>query len=249
MTLRFSAKAHRYTMDGRSVPGVTTLLGKGLPKPAIPYWAAKTVAEYVIANPEGVEALRAMGDGPAVQALKAIPWQKRDEAAVCGTDVHALAERVIHGETVDVPDHLAAHVEGYAHFLDEWSIEPLLTEKSCANRKWFYAGRFDAIVKIDDAVTLLDVKTSKGVYGETALQTAAYARTEFYVDDDDPDTEIPMPTIERIGVAHVTDAGTEYHDLGDIDTAFKIFTHVQYVAKQVDVIKTLISEPLVREAS
>jgi hypothetical protein len=29
-----------------------------------------------------------------VAALKEIPWQKRDEAAIRGTDVHALAEPI-----------------------------------------------------------------------------------------------------------------------------------------------------------
>lgn len=247
MTLKFSEKAHRYWLDGKVIPGVTTLLGKGLPKPAIPYWAAKSVAEYVIQNPEGVENLRAMGEGPAIAALKQIPWEKRDQAAVRGTDVHALGERLIHGENVDVPEHLAGHVEGYAAFLDEWDIEPILTEKSCANRKWFYAGRFDAIVKLNGATCLLDLKTSKGVYGETSLQTAAYAKAEFYVTDENPNDEIPMPHIDRIAVAHVTESGTTLHDLGDIENSFRIFQHIQWTAKRVDEIKGLVSEALIKE--
>jgi hypothetical protein len=107
MTLRFTAKTHRYFLDGSPIPGVTTLIGKGLPKPALVYWSAKTVAEWVADNPDGVEAFRATGRGPMVAALKEIPWQKRDEAAIRGTDVHALAERVIRGEAVEVPEHLA----------------------------------------------------------------------------------------------------------------------------------------------
>ena len=34
MSLKFSERAHKYWLDGRPVPGVTTLIGKGLPKPA-----------------------------------------------------------------------------------------------------------------------------------------------------------------------------------------------------------------------
>ena len=91
---------------------------------------------------------------------------------------------------------------------------------------------------------MLDNKTSKGVYGETSLQCSAYSKAEFYVNDDDPDTEYPMPHIDRIGVIHITEAGSTIHDLGDIKKSFKIFTHVQYLANQTDYIKNLVSEPL-----
>ena len=242
MTLKFNEKAHRYTLDGRAIPGVTTLLGKGLPKPAIPYWAAKSVAEYVMDNPEGVEALRLMGRESAVAALKQVPWTKRDEAAVRGTDVHALAERIIHGEEVDVPEHLVGHVEGYARFIDAFGVEPIVTEVPLANRKHWYAGKPDAIVHMGGAVWLLDWKTSSGVYGETALQTAAYARADFYAPT--PDDEQPMPHIDRIGVVHVTADGSQLYPLGDIDEAFKVFTHIAWVASKTDWIKGLVGEPM-----
>lgn len=244
MTLKFNDRVHKYWLDGRPVPGVTTLLGKGLPKPAIPYWAAKSVAEYVIDNPEGVDQLRSMGRGPAVAALKQVPWQKRDDAAVRGTDVHALAERLIHGEDVDVPAHLLDHVEGYARWLSAFGVEPIITEVPVANRAAWYAGKPDAVVRLagSDAVWLLDWKTSSGVYGETALQTAAYARAEFYAPT--PDDEQPMPHIDRIGVVHITAAGSTLYPLGDIDDAFAVFRHVAWVAQKADWIKDLVGAPI-----
>ena len=215
MTLKFNERAHRYWLDGKPAPGVTTLISKGLPKPALPYWSAKSVAEYVVDNPDGIDALRAMGRDSAVAALKQIPWTKRDEAAVRGTDVHALAERIIHGEAVEVP---------------------------VGNRASWYAGTPDAVVRMGGAVWLLDWKTSSGVYGETALQTAAYARAEFYAPT--PDDEIPMPHIDRIGVVHITADGSQLYPLGDIDAAFGVFRHVAYVANKTDWIKGLIGEPM-----
>lgn len=240
MTLKFSEKNHQYRMDGKHVSGVTTLLGKGLPKEALPYWAAKTVAEYVAANEDAVRVLREMGEGPMVNALKGIPWQKRDEAAVRGTDVHALAEQIVHGTAVDVPEHLMAHVQGYVNWLDTFNVVPILTERSVGNRQHWYAGRFDLIGTIGDTVWMLDVKTSKGVYGSIALQTHAYANAEFYVNDDDPDTEHPMPEVERHGVIHVTEAGTELRPLDSSDKPWRIFQHVAYVAKNRDAIDSFI---------
>lgn len=245
MSLKFSPGNHSYWMDKKRVPGVTTLIGKGLPKDALMYWAARTVAEYVTYNPAEVETLRNLGEGPMVAALKNIPWQKRDEAAVRGTDVHAIAEKVVHGEEAEVPEHLIGHVQGYVDFLDAFDVRPVLTERSCANRKVWYAGRFDLIADVGAYRWLLDVKTSKSVYGSTALQVDAYRHAEFYVDDDAPDVEIPMPEgIERLGVLHVTENGTELRPLDSTGEPFRIFQHVAYLAKKRDAIENFITEPV-----
>jgi hypothetical protein len=250
-SLRFSPKAHKYWLDGRPIPGVTTLLGKGLPKPAIPYWAARSVAEYVIRNPEGVEHLRTMGEGPAIAALKQVPWQARDEAAVNGTDVHALSDDLIHGRDVEVPDHLTGHVEGYAAWLDEFEVTAILTERPVASRKWWYAGTFDGIVTIGRGPWAgrrvgIDLKTSSGVYGETALQIAAYMSAEFYLSSDGQEEEIPE--VDCTAVVHVTDAGSQMHPLAHdrdkIAEHFKLFTHIAYVAKRTDDIKGYVGAPM-----
>jgi hypothetical protein len=55
------------------------------------------------------------------------------------------------------------------------------------------------------------------------LQTAAYARAEFWVPDDDPDDEQPLPEVERIGVVHLTPEGTRVYDLGDPDKPSRPF--------------------------
>lgn len=245
MTLKFSPGNHSYWLDKKRVPGVTTLLGKGLPKPALPYWSAKCVAEYVADNPDGVETLREMGREPMVAALKGIPWQKRDEAAVRGTDVHAIAERVVHGEQVDVPDHLLAHVQGYVDWLDAFKVDPVLTERSVGHRALWYAGRFDLIADMGGWRWMLDVKTSKSVYGETAMQTDAYRNAEFYVEADAPDVHLPMPEgIERLGVVHITAAGTQLYPLDSTGAPFKDFLHAAWIARRAKDIKAYIGQPL-----
>lgn len=239
--LVFYPKSHRYKLDGAWVPGVTTLIGKGLPKPAIPYWAARTVAEWVADNPDLTEDLKRLGGrGPVVAFLKEIPWQKRDDAAIRGTDVHALAEQLVHGEQVDVPEHLAAHVQGYVDWLDKAQPEPLFTECAVGSRTWQYAGTFDLIARIDGRVGLWDVKTSSGVYGEMALQLAAYAHADFLVNADGQ--EEPLPEIEEIGVLHVTEYGTTVHRAPDgvLQQAWKDFLHVAWVGKATDRIKTYL---------
>lgn len=235
-----TARGHRYTLDGKTVPGVTTLLSNGLPKPALTRWAAKTAAEYVADN---LEVLNALPDRESIVAtVKQSPWSQRDRAAVRGTDVHALAEKLLHGQEVEVPADLTGYVEGCARFLDEWQPEPILTERPVASRKWWYAGTFDAILRLPDGETLLvDWKTSKGVYGETACQLAAYRNAEFYLTEDD--AEAPLPEVDGLAVVHVTPTGSDLYRVTDPDGAWKDALHIFWVAKATDRIKAQITDP------
>lgn len=240
--IKFSAGNHQYRLDGKPVKGVTTLISQGLPKPALPRWAANTVAEYVADNPDAVQQLYKMGRWPMVNALKGVPWEQRDQAAAKGTEVHHYGELVIHGDEVEVPGHIASHVEGYVRFLDAWKVEPILVERMVANREHWYAGTFDLIANISGTVWLLDLKTSRGIYGETALQCAAYRNAEFWQDDDG--LEQPMPEVERVGALHVREDGTDLLPLDSSDAPFRCFLHVAWVAKQTDSIKEMVGAAL-----
>lgn len=196
--LQFFESSHRYKLDGQWVPGVTTILGC-LDKPAIPKWAAGQVAEYVADNPDGVETLRGLGRGPMIQALKGIPWQKRDAAGVRGNVLHDYAEQLLNGEEIDVDDEHVPVMEAALAFMDEWHIDPLLVEFSCASREHRWAGTGDLIAKYRDPRTgaegtaIFDWKSGKAVYPEYAYQFAAYAHAEFHGLNGD---EQPIPTCD-----------------------------------------------------
>ena len=230
MSLVFYQKSHRYKLDGAWVPGVTTLIGKGLPKPAIPYWAAKTVAEWVADNPDLTEDLKRMGGrGPAIAFLKELPWQARDTAAIRGTEVHSLAERLAAGESVDVPEHLAGYVRACVGFLDDWGLQPEVTERPCASRKWAHAGTLDFIGRIADGRRVIgDWKTSSGVYPEAAIQLSAYRYSEFYVDENDE--EQPMPEVDTAVVVHLQDGYYEVHEMKADEDTYKAFLGVSWLS-------------------
>lgn len=240
--LKFAAGNHTYRLDGKLIPGVTTLLNKGLPKPALTYWSAKMVAEYVADNEADVEALRRMGRGPMIGALKGVPWQNRDEAALRGTDIHALAEDLAHGRQVEVPEAVADAVGGYVNWLDTWQPEIIWTERPVANRHWWYAGKPDVVCRIAGETWLLDWKTARAVYGDNALQVACYGHAEFSVNDDG--NEEPMPHIDRYGIVHIRPDVTELHEVKDPESAWKDALHVIWTAKAVDRIGEYLTDPL-----
>lgn len=273
--LVFAEKSHRYKLDGQHVTGVTTILGGGIPKPMLPWWAGGVVAKWVMdpTNARKLAELQETALDDAVKFLQKLPNQERDEAGERGTAVHDLAEQLIHDGTVDIPADLAflsSFVEGYAEFLDDWQITPVMTERIVANRSHHYAGKFDLFctspllmsqADIDAGfVVQVDLKTSKGIYGETALQTAAYARAEFYMDGD---TETPLPEVIKNCVAHVTPLdregpinsryegkplGTSLYQLAgspdEIDEHFEMFLAAKQVFDGAKVRDKIIGEPL-----
>ncbi len=200
--LKFFEASHRYKLDGEWVQGVTTILGGAIPKPALPKWSAKSVAEYVAQNREGIEHLYGMGEAPMVAALKDVPWQQRDAAGKRGTEVHDLAERYVKGEKIEVPDEIAGHVESCAQFIEDWKIKPVLVEQCVGSREHQYAGKLDLVADSANAPrAIYDWKTAKsGIYGETAFQLVGYGMAEFYGENGDETPMSDLGICESYGV-------------------------------------------------
>lgn len=202
---------HTYHYNGKRVPGVTTVISGGVPKPFLVPWAAKVAAEKA-----GELRRSRLSDKDFVREAKNAPNDKRDSAGVRGSAIHDLAEKLVHGEQVEVPALLFPYVEGYARFIDRFHVQPLVTEKSVYLDEFGVAGRFDfvgTIPALSDGIVLGDWKTSNGIYPETKLQTAAYASASFWVQPDAPDVEIPLPEIQATFVTHITAEGTFLHPL------------------------------------
>lgn len=248
MALTFNERSHRYTCDTpqgvqANISGVTTLLGGGIPKPALPHWSARVVAEYVDANPQEIERLRGLPAVPykghlrsaLVDELTKVPNKERDLAANRGTDIHAIAEQLNTTGEAELDDSHTSEIDGYLEFLDDWQIETVFAERMGANRTEWYAGTMDLVARSPywEGNALVDLKTSNGIYGEVALQTAAYARFEFVLDGEG--NEVPMPEINRTFVAHIKPGGTDLYSLcespTEIDEAFHQFRCAAYTAK------------------
>lgn len=250
MSLIFYPKSHRYKLDGEWVTGVTTLMNNGIPKPALVPWAARTVAEYVEANPQEVERLR--GTGQLKTTLAQVHDLMKEKAALRGTEIHDLGQRYLDGEEVEIPDAHAPEVMGLVDFIEAMELRPLVVEKSLGNRVDGYAGRVDFIGTSphlhDGRPVLIDWKTSNRVYGDTALQCAAYARAEFWVADDDPETEHPVPVIDATYVAHITAQGVRLHPLAtsrkQITRHYEDFLHAAHTAKHTKARKDYLGDPV-----
>lgn len=170
-------RGHSYYIDGEKTKGVTTLLGLGIPKPALVNWAATTVSDYVINRLDR----RKLDDGETVfvadelvedlrdlnarkqrpekmgaqfprtalaKVLATVRYEEVDKASKKGTQVHRLAEQLSLGEEVEVPDELEGHVDAYLAFLEDWQPRDAQVEVIVINRTYRYMGTVDMICRL-----------------------------------------------------------------------------------------------------
>lgn len=242
-----TAKGHYYKDgNGNRVPGVTTILGAGVPKPALINWAANATAEWAIDN---FDALVEMTPAQRLKALQGARYETTDKAKKKGTVVHGYAEQLVKGEKVEaVPDELRGHVEAYVRFLDKFEVDPIVVEASIVNYRHGYAGTLDLIAEITDTdgqrrILLLDAKTNeKGIYGETALQLAAYRYAEFYLDVDG--TEKPMPPVTGCGAILISSDDAQLIPCTAGPEQFKSFRIAAAMRDIVDNGRDLIGSPV-----
>ena len=207
---RNQGSSHSYTLDGNRIPGVTTVIGI-LDKPALVNWAAKETAIYA---DENWAKLSAMRSGDRIDEMTKARYNTNRKAVVKGNRVHALGERLAHGETVDVPLEIRSQVDAYARFLDRWDLTMVATETPVCHTDWAFGGTFDLIAESPRyGRSLMDIKTGSGVYSEVALQLNAYAQCDLRLVASEITgprggkrtewLEAPMPQIDTLLVAHV----------------------------------------------
>lgn len=240
-------RGHSYLLDGAKVPGVTTVLDKGVPKPALIDWAARQSAAYTI---DHWHELLELPPSERLELIRGARWATLKAAGERGREVHELVHRYVVGETVKPPDELAGHFDAGCRFVDEWQVQELAIEVAVfhrgddeSGRPLPYGGRFDLLARLaDEQVWMLDFKTSlRGVFKEYALQLAAYRYADFFVLDGDVDAdtgaavEHPMPPIDRTGVVWLSaDGSYELVPLEADHTALEVFTAAQVVAAFAD---------------
>ena len=195
ITVTRHGTGRRYAINGRPVPGVTTILDGGYPKPALVNWSANETARWAAEN---VDRHAELGPVRFAQEAAKARYASNNAAKVRGTMVHDLAERISHGEEVDVPAHLVGYVDAAIRFLDDLDVDPISTEQVVASVKHGYCGTFDLYADTDRGRVLFDYKTSKsGPYPEAALQLAAYRHAEWWLWNESTQ---PAPVIDETAV-------------------------------------------------
>lgn len=241
------------------VNGVTTIIGKGIPKPALINWAGNVTAEYAVDN---WDELSAMGPATRLKTIQKARNAVRDTAAVRGTRLHGLAEPLSLGKQVNVPAELADLVNAYVQFLDDFDVEPVYLEAVVYSETNRHVGtldliadlalpdlpEFDGLARNDDGYVrcLLDIKTGKGIYGETGVQLAGYRYSEWLLTEDADGKPKPvlMPQVAWTGAVHVTADGYELLPVEAGPEQYEVFLHAQRIAEFTETSRDLVGEPV-----
>ena len=199
----FRDDKHRYYWNGAGpYPGVTSVI-KALDKPAIIEWAKRETARCAIDNYDFVADLVQRGGPDAAKAwLARIPDFQRDTAANVGSAVHHYAEQISRGEEFQIELDLLPYVEAYKRFLADYAPDFKSLERMVFSEKHGYGGTFDSIAVIAGSTYLIDTKTSKSVYEETAMQLAALANADWCGLPGDP-KKYRIPKVTRYAVLHI----------------------------------------------
>lgn len=224
-------KSHWYKLDGTKADGVTTLIGDGMRKKALEFWSAKATAQYAVDNWED---LALLSPTKRFEELRNSRFKERDEAARRGTEVHKLAEAAARGEEIHPPEEIAGHVEAAVKFLDDFKVQPILMEAPVAHRTGNYAGTLDLVFRsplFPGRTFIADWKTTRsGIYGETALQLAAYRYADFYMEDGEEKPMADLGITDAVAIWIRADGYTVY-DMDAGPDSFNLFKYVSTVAR------------------
>lgn len=255
-----TAKGHYYldADTGERVKGVTTIVGDGMPKPALLNWAGEATAEYAVDNWDD---LAGLSYSERFKRIKGGRYERRDAAANRGTAVHAMAERLTAGEKVTVPDELTGYVESCVRFLDDFDVRAEFVEAVVYSETHRHVGTTDLIgwVLLPDmpeyehihrgedgySLGLFDWKTSKsGIFGDVALQLVAYRHSEHLIVPDSGEV-IDMPEVDFTAGIHLTARGYSFVPLETGPDVYRDFLYIKEVARVVGGLRDLVGDVIV----
>jgi hypothetical protein len=192
-----------YDIDGQMLPSVTTVLAC-LAKPALINWAAKLTRERMCDEAAKLYAeTHVNGTLLPADWFRSSLWSRVEKrvfqneesraAADLGTVAHARCEWLVQkrlGRPVGL-DPLGTEAErlglkppeidralwaslAFEDWMVKNDVRPIATEIVVAHRGHGFAGTADLVASVNGRVSLIDLKTSSGLWSEMFMQVAAY---------------------------------------------------------------------------
>lgn len=181
----FEPNTHKYTLDGKKLTGVTTIIGV-LDKPALISWAANCAVDFIKENSDtgkkGVDDFWTYSIKEEKLNEARTAWaKKRDKAGDIGTQCHAWIEQYAKSKINNTDytpqyesDQVKKMVEKFIDWADTNKVKFLLSEQKLYSEVHWYAGTVDLVVEIDGKKYVADIKTAKDVYVTNFIQMGGY---------------------------------------------------------------------------
>lgn len=222
VVLKFDDNNHQYNalVDGEElvdVPSATTVTGV-VDKPALRYWAVNETVDFLRDKLEPGTKYDEVELNQLLDDSKKARFKTSGRATKIGSLVHDWFEDYANfridgvNPSIGGPDEEAdltlpyneearKSINAFLDWKENHDIEWLKAEDMIFSREFEYAGTYDAKAIVDGKRTIIDFKTSKGIYPEYWLQGACYASADMEETDDN---------IEQIMILRVPKFGGEF---------------------------------------
>lgn len=140
--------SHGYEIGGAWYPRVTSICDI-IAKPGLERW---------LANQGSFDLLQK-------KMKKIVGW---------GNNVHETIEKILLGKLPKVNPLIEPSIEAFLKWFKNHRVDVLGIEKRVVSKDHFYSGTLDVLAEIDGKLGILDLKTSKRIWDNYFVQTAAY---------------------------------------------------------------------------
>jgi len=185
----FEAK-HWYCKRGEkgtivSVTGATGMLDKSR---VLMNWATRLARDFL-----SVEKLNDLVQSQNPEEIMALVNEacdlhnvRREEAADLGSQIHDWAEHYIKAKKADreemikpkalkkLDERIVNGITAFLRWINTYKVQFIESEKLVYSKKYDYVGLLDLKAKVNGKLSLVDFKTSNGVYNEMRYQVSAY---------------------------------------------------------------------------
>ena len=180
--LTFDENKHIYRVGEKIVFGVTSATGI-LDKPALMYWAVNQALGFLDKALKPGLVIDELNKPKLLAEAKIIHRKKKDEAADIGTAVHNYLATWIKAKinweeepAMPINEQVKKGIVAFKKWAKENKVQFISSERKVYSRKFEYAGTLDMEAIVNGKLSVVDFKTSSGIYPEYFIQTAAYAK-------------------------------------------------------------------------
>lgn len=242
MRLKYTARSHRYMLDGKPCKSPSAVAKVPDDTTALSNWKRRQTAIGLALSPHLLTSIAAAGaDKNEIDALceEAMAAAGANSGRDYGTAVHRITDAIDGGEFVlDTPEVLEIR-RRWQQLLDDHDLEVVASEQVILHPELRIAGRFDRVVRHRASGDLLILDTKTGAEADKylhshAVQLALYARAPFRADGPTGDIDfevtdfVPMWTVRTdiALVAHLPQTGDAAIVPVDIAAGWQCFEQV-----------------------
>ena len=154
----------------------------------------------------------------------------KQAAADIGTQTHRAIEAYLRDNSTPPPDEgtpVRSCYDAARNWLSSHVIQTVALERISYSRQFRYIGTPDDIAYVDGVLSLIDWKSSKGIYPEYFLQTAAYVRAYGEETGDYCKKRYIVKLGKEDGQFEVVERGLHHGDFEAFRAALKLYNYLK----------------------